>query len=427
MNRFSDGAHNVEKDILQTPEDSVPLHGLPLPRAGVKASWLDQSCSLGRSQALLAPQLPERKSHGEPSIEDWGSKPILAQITFMLAGARLSTGSLEMGVERHNGTANISFADFTLLPFPGLQDSRHLLAIPFFCLYVIVVTANSLLIYTVKAEESLHSPMYLLIALLLAVNICGTSTILPKMLLSFMFHISSRVSLTECLVQMFFLYFTTVLDCNILLMMALDRYVAVCHPLRYVDIMTSKFLMLLTLASLVRSLCIVAPVVILASRVRFCRSNTISHFACEHMALMSLSCTDISINKMVGMAMRSIDIILDLSFLLASYSKIVHAALKMASGNVRHKAFHTCGTHLMVIFIGYSSRLSSSVVFRLAKSASHDVHNLISAIYLFLPWAAHPLIYGVRTKEIRENLLKLFRRPEPLLRPFKATSVNKKC
>ncbi|KAL8191407.1 UNVERIFIED_CONTAM: hypothetical protein K2H54_073611 [Gekko kuhli] len=294
----------------------------------------------------------------------------------------------------------------------GLQESRYLLAIPFFSLFVFIVTANSVLIYTVRVEASLHSPMYLLIALLFAVNICGTSTILPKMLLSFMFS-ASHISLTGCLVQMFFLYFTTVLDCNILLMMALDRYVAICHPLRYANIVTNRLLMFLTFASLVRSLSIVGPVVILASRVRFCRSNVISHFVCEHMALMRLSCSDISINRKVGMAMRCVDMIVDLSFLLASYSKIIHTALKISSGNVRHRAFHTCGTHLIVIFIGYSSRLSSSIVFRVAKSASEDVHNLISAIYLLFPWAVHPIIYGMRTKEIKDNLLKRFRKKWP--------------
>ncbi|XP_015274551.1 PREDICTED: olfactory receptor 52K1-like [Gekko japonicus] len=313
-----------------------------------------------------------------------------------------------------NGTANTSYTEFLLLPFPGLRESRYLLAIPFFSLFVIIATANSVLIYTVRVEASLHSPMYLLIALLFAVNICGASTILPKTLLSLMFY-ASHISLTGCLAQMFFLYFSTGLDCNILLMMALDRYVAICHPLRYTEIVTTRFLILLTLASFVCTLFVVGPVVILASRVRFCRSNVISHFACEHMALMRLSCSDISVNKTVGIALRCIYNITNLSFLLASYSKIIHTALKISSGNVRHKAFHTCGTHLIIIFIGYSSRLSSSIVFRVAKSASADVHNLISAVYLLFPWAVYPIVYGVRTKEIRVNFLKLFRRK---LSPF---------
>ncbi|XP_066475480.1 olfactory receptor 52K1-like [Tiliqua scincoides] len=308
-----------------------------------------------------------------------------------------------------NENANISYTDFFLLAFPGLQKSRSLLAIPFFCIYLLILLANSMLIYIVKVENSLHSPMYLLIALLLVVNMFGTTTVLPKMLLSFVFGTSS-ISLAGCLVQMFFLYLALMLDTGILLMMALDRYVAICHPLRYADILTNRNLTFLMLATLVRSVCIVSPVVILASRVQFCRSNIIEHFACEHMALMKLSCGDTSKNRIVGMAVRSLTITFDLVFLTISYSKIILAALKMASGSARHKAFHTCSTHLIVLFIGYSSCLSSSVVFRVARSATQDVHNLLSAVYLLVPWAINPVIYGMRTKEIKDSLLKLFQR-----------------
>ncbi|XP_061485728.1 olfactory receptor 52K1-like [Rhineura floridana] len=304
--------------------------------------------------------------------------------------------------------ANVSYTEFRLLAFPGLQEStRHFLAIPFFCLFVMIVTANSILIYIVKSEKSLHSPMYMLIALLFAVNTAGAINILPRMVLSFILG-ATFISLTSCLIQMFFIYAILIFDCNVLLMMALDRYLAICYPLRYADLMTNKLLALLVLVSMLRSVFVVTPVVILASRVSFCRSNIIGHFACEHMALMRLSCGDISRNKIVGMLLRSLTIIFDVSFLLASYSQIIHTALKITSGTIKHKAFHTCGTHLIVIIIAYSTTLSSSIVFRVAKAASEDVHNLLSVIYLLFPWAINPFIYGMRTKEIRSSLLKLF-------------------
>ncbi|XP_053241189.1 olfactory receptor 52K1-like [Podarcis raffonei] len=323
-----------------------------------------------------------------------------------------------------NGTANVSYTDFLLLAFPGLQESRYLLAIPFFCLYLMIVAGNSILIYTVRTDHSLHSPMYILIALLFAVNICGSTVILPKMLLSFLLRVS-HISLTECLVQMFFLYFATMQDCNLLLLMALDRYVAICHPLHYTDIMTKKLLVILTLVALARGVAFVSPVVILASQVRFCRSNIIGHFACEHMALMRLSCGDISRNKVLGLTARTITAIFDFGFLLGSYGCILQVSMHMSSGHARHKAFHTCGTHLMVIFTTYSSRIISSIVYRLAKSASQDVHNLISAIYLFLPWILHPIIYGMRTKEIQDSLWKLLRRKWAHLVPGKAVAVSR--
>ncbi|XP_066475475.1 olfactory receptor 52K1-like [Tiliqua scincoides] len=321
--------------------------------------------------------------------------------------------------------ANLSYTEFRLLAFPGFQESRRLLAIPFFFLFVMIVTTNSLLIYLVKTEKSLHSPMYLLIALLFAVNIGGAINILPRMLLSFLLG-ATFISLTSCLTQMFFIYAILIFDCNVLLLMALDRYVAICHPLRYADIMTWKLLVLLIFVSLLRSVAFVTPVVILASQVSFCHSDTIGHFACEHMALMRLSCGDISRNKIVGMVLRSVTIAFDISFLLASYSQIFHAALKIASGSAQNKAFHTCGTHLIVIIIAYSTTLSSSIVFRVAKTASEDVHNLISAIYLLFPWAINPVIYGVRTKEIRDNLIKFFQRRSSVLGHVTAASLSKR-
>ncbi|XP_040820288.1 olfactory receptor 52K1-like [Ochotona curzoniae] len=308
-----------------------------------------------------------------------------------------------------NVSSNTSYTSFLLVGFPGLQQHRALLVLPFLILYLLIVSANALVIHTVVAQRSLHQPMYLLIALLLAVSICAATTVVPAMLLSFSTHFN-RISLARCLIQMFCIYFLIVLDCNILLVMALDRYVAICYPLRYPEIVTGQLLAGLVGVAAVRSTCIVAPVVILASRVRFCRSDVIYHFACEHMALMKLSCGDISLNKTVGLAVRIFNRVLDMLLLGTSYSRIIHAAFRISSGGARAKALNTCGSHLLVVFTVYSSTMSSSIVYRVARTASQDVHNLLSAFYLLLPCVVNPIIYGARTKEIRQHLATLFQR-----------------
>ncbi|ELW71823.1 olfactory receptor 52K1 [Tupaia chinensis] len=310
---------------------------------------------------------------------------------------------------RGNGSSNESYTSFLLVGFPGLQESRALLVLPFLSLYLVILSANALVIHTVVAQRSLHQPMYLLIALLLTVNICASTTVLPAMFFSFSTHFN-RISLARCLVQMFCIYFLNVFDCNILVVMALDRYVAICYPLRYQEIVTGQLLAGLVGLAAAWSICIVAPVVFLASRVHFCRSDVIHHFACEHMALMKLSCGDISLNKTVGLTLRILNRVLDMLLLGASYSRILHAAFKISSGGARSKALNTCGSHLLVIFIVYSSTMSSSIVYRVARTASQDVHNLLSAFYLLLPCLANPIIYGARTKEIRQHLARLFLR-----------------
>ncbi|KAM4846352.1 olfactory receptor 52K1-like [Thomomys bottae] len=311
-----------------------------------------------------------------------------------------------------NGSVNGSYTSFVLVGFPGLREWRALLVLPFLGLYLVILSANALVIHTVAAQRSLHQPMYLLIALLLAVSVCSATAVVPAMLLSFSarFH---RVSLPRCLLQMFCVYFLIVFDCNILLVMALDRYVAICHPLRYPEVVTGRLLAGLVGVAAARSAAIVAPVVALASRVCFCRSDVIRHFACEHMALMRLSCGDVSVNKTAGLAFRVVNRALDLLLLSASYSRIVRAALRISAGRARAKALHTCGSHLLVVLIVYSSTLGSSLVYRLARAASQDVHNLLSAFYLLLPCLANPVIYGARTTEIRQHLAALLRRTEP--------------
>ncbi|XP_016077446.1 PREDICTED: olfactory receptor 52K1-like [Miniopterus natalensis] len=321
-----------------------------------------------------------------------------------------------------NGSSNLSYTSFLLVGFPGLQETRTLLVLPFLSLYLVIVSANVLVIHTVAAQRSLHQPMYLLIALLLAVNICVATTVVPPMLFSFSSRFN-RISLARCLVQMFCIYFFIAFDCNILLVMALDRYVAICNPLRYPEIVTGQLLAGLVGVAVARSTGIVAPVVGLASQVRFCRSNVIHHFACEHMALMKLSCGDISLNKAVGLTVRIVNRVLDMLLLGASYSRIIHAAFRISSGRAHSKALNTCGSHLMVIFTVYSVTMSSSIVYRVARTASQDVHNLLSALYLLLPCLVNPVIYGARTKEIRQHLGIRFQKAQLQMPPEKPQSL----
>ncbi|XP_062983872.1 olfactory receptor 52K1-like [Elgaria multicarinata webbii] len=306
---------------------------------------------------------------------------------------------------------NLSHTEFVLLGFPGLQESRFLLFIPFFCLYVISLVANCTVIYTIQVEENLHGPMYFLISLLSVVGLCGTTAIVPQMLVGLWLH-PRHISLPSCLLQMFVIYVMIILDSSILLTMALDRYMAICKPLRYRDIMNTSLLAGLGLAALIRAMSVACPMVILASRLPFCRSNVIQHFACEHMALVSLACGSTLRNSLMGVVMGAFIVVFDLACILASYSCIIHAALKITSGSLRQKAFHTCGTQLAVMLFMYSSCLSSSIVYRLGRSISQDVHNLLSAIYLLLPSTVNPIIYGIRTNEIRQRVLRSFlRRP----------------
>ncbi|GAB5577445.1 olfactory receptor 52L1-like [Prionailurus iriomotensis] len=252
-----------------------------------------------------------------------------------------------MGEDGDTSAFNISYTNFFLVGFPGLREWQPLLVLPLTFLYVTIISANILVIHTVVAQRSLHQPMYMLIALLLAVNICAATAVMPKMLEGFV-HYANPMSLHGCLDQMFFIYFT-LLDYNILLAMALDRYVAICHPLHYTDLITSRLLGVLAILALTRSLEVAVPLVVLTSRGRFCQTMVIRHFACEYIALLSIACGDLTFNNGLGLTMRLVTVTLDLALLGTSYTRIIYAAFWISSGRARAKALHTCGSHLLVI------------------------------------------------------------------------------
>ncbi|KAM4796253.1 olfactory receptor 52K1-like [Rhinophrynus dorsalis] len=269
---------------------------------------------------------------------------------------------------------SFSHTEFLLLGFPGITMNRHLLAIPFLFMYGIILMINSAIIYRIWVESSLQFPTYLLISLLLFVNVFCNTTIMPKFLLSLAFGLN-QISLTGCLIQMFFIYATLTFESTVVLLMALDRYVAICRPLRYHDIMTKKLLIQLTLVSLARSVSLMTPIIILTSRVQFCRSNVILNFTCENMGLLKLGCGDISKTHMIGLIIRILLTVIDGSLLLFSYLSILHTA---------------------------------SVVYRFEMAVSVDGQNLTSVIFYLFPAIVNPVIYGLRVKEIRLCLKKAY-------------------
>ncbi|XP_073468446.1 olfactory receptor 52K2-like [Aquarana catesbeiana] len=299
----------------------------------------------------------------------------------------------------------ISYTEFVLFGFPSIIKNRKLLIIPFTVIYIIILSGNLLVIYRIFVEPSLHSPMYFLISLLLTINVSYTASILPKLLVGLSFDLN-QITLAGCLTQIFYIAFISLYESSVMLSMALDRFIAVCRPLRYNDIMTTRLLVQLSAAGITRSTFFIFPVVILTASVRFCRSNIILNFVCENMGLLSLACGDTSKPQAVGLMVRILATVTDVSLILLSYSCILYMALKIAVGKARHKALNTCGTHLTVALIIYLAALFSSVMPRVHTQITPDVENMISAIYHMTPASLNPFVYGFGVKEIRRCLTK---------------------
>eukprot|EP00064_Thunnus_orientalis_P022281 superscaffoldBa00007380_g22472 len=304
---------------------------------------------------------------------------------------------------------NFSHSTFVFQGFPKLQKHRRLLALPFSISYLSALLGNSLLVYVICSMKSLHSPMYFLICMLCIVDVVVVTAIIPNMLLGLLFD-WDEISLAGCLTQMFVTHFLSSVESTLLLAMALDRYVAISQPLRYTEIIDSSMFVKLLLFTLVRSGSIMATLVGLVGSLQFCYLNTIQHCYCDHMALVSLACGNTDRNSAVGLAVIVCFVGVDIPLIFFSYMKILSVVLQsVAAGEDRWKAFHTCGTHLIVMMCFY---LVGSVTFlshNLNIPILTDVNTFMGLMYILFPATVNPVIYGIRTKEIRNGVYRLFK------------------
>ncbi|XP_077397772.1 olfactory receptor 52D1-like [Festucalex cinctus] len=304
---------------------------------------------------------------------------------------------------------NSSHGTFVLHGFPALDKRRWVLAPPLAATSALALLGNSLLVYVVVSVERLHSPMYLLICALCLVDLLAMGAIIPSTLVGLLVdQKQNRVSLAGCLAQMFATHFLSSVESTLLLAMALDRYVAVCHPLHYKQLVGLRALVTLTFFTLARSGAVMATLVGLAGSLHFCASHVIRHCYCDHMALVSLACGDTGRSDAAGVAVIACFVGVDIPLIIFSYLKILGVVVRAAAhGDERRKAFHTCGTHLMVMMVFY---LVGSVTFlshNLGLAIPTDANSAMGLLYILIPAAANPIIYGVRTAEIRNGFYRL--------------------
>lgn len=304
-------------------------------------------------------------------------------------------------------SSNFSHSAFTFRGFPALQKQRWVVALPLSVLYLCALQANSLLVYVICGVDRLHSPMYLLICVLCFVDIAAVTAIIPSALLGLLVD-SYAISLAGCLAQMFASHFLSSVESTLLLAMALDRYVAICQPLHYTKIMDGSMFAKLLVFTLLRSGSLMATLVGFAASLRFCGSDVIQHCYCDHMALVSLACSSTDRSSAAGLAVIGCVVGVDIPLIFFSYMKILSVVSRSAAaGDDRWKAFHKCGTHLIVMMCFY---LVGSVTFlshNLNIPIPPDVNTFMGLMYILFPATVNPIIYGVRTTEIRNGFYKL--------------------
>ncbi|XP_008064719.1 olfactory receptor 52B6 [Carlito syrichta] len=290
-----------------------------------------------------------------------------------------------------------------LTGIPGLEHLHIWLSIPFCTMYITVLAGNGILICIILSQPNLHEPMYIFLSMLAGTDVLLSTSTMPKALANFWLG-SSHISFNGCLTQMFFIHFLFVADSAVLLAMAFDRYVAICSPLHYAAILTTKVIGKIAAATLTRSFFIMFPSIFLLKRLHYCRINIIAHTFCEHMGIAHLSCSDISINVWYGLTAALLSTGLDIILIAVSYIHILRAVFHLPSRDARSKALSTCGSHICVILLFYIPALFSVFAYRFGgRRIPRYVHILLANLYVVIPPMLNPMIYGGRTKQILEG------------------------
>ncbi|EAW58988.1 olfactory receptor 13C9 [Homo sapiens] len=274
-----------------------------------------------------------------------------------------------------------------------------------FIMYVVILLGNGTLILISILDPHLHTPMYFFLGNLSFLDICYTTTSIPSTLVSFLSE-RKTISFSGCAVQMFLGLAMGTTECVLLGMMAFDRYVAICNPLRYPIIMSKNAYVPMAVGSWFAGIVNSAVQTTFVVQLPFCRKNVINHFSCEILAVMKLACADISGNEFLMLVATILFTLMPLLLIVISYSLIISSILKIHSSEGRSKAFSTCSAHLTVVIIFYGT-----ILFMYMKPKSKETLNsddldatdkIISMFYGVMTPMMNPLIYSLRNKDVKE-------------------------
>ncbi|XP_068945369.1 olfactory receptor 5V1-like [Petaurus breviceps papuanus] len=299
---------------------------------------------------------------------------------------------------------NQTITEFIFLGFSNHPELQGLFFLIFLVVYLVTLLGNLLILTAIRINPVLHTPMYYFLSNLSFLDICYTSTTVPIMLVNF-FREKKTITYEGCLSQLFFLVTCAGTEGVLLAAMAYDRFIAICHPLRYPVLMSKKVCAYLAagswLCGLVNSLTHIG----LTATLILCSSNEISHFLCDIPLLLKLSCSDTSANE-VALYVSSATIGLSpCVFTAVSYMLIISAILKIQSAQGQKKAFSTCASHLTVVLIFFGT-----AIFNYDQPSSGyflDLDILVSVLFCIVTPMLNPIIYCLRNKEVKETIRKL--------------------
>ena len=303
-----------------------------------------------------------------------------------------------------NQTFNL---DFILLGIFDYRPTHIFLFSLILGIFTMAFMGNTLMVLLIYLDTQLHTPMYLLLSQLSLMDLMLISTTVPKMAFNYLSGRKS-ISLAGCGIQIFFYVSLLGAECFLLAVMAYDRYVAICHPLRYTILMNQKRCVFMTVASWILGSLDGIIVLVAALSFLYCSSLEIHHFFCDVAALLPLSCTDTSAFENLLFICCVVMLVLPVSVIIGSYSRVLQAVIGMDSKESRRKAFTICSSHLSVVGLYYGAAMF--MYMRPASNHTPDQDKVVSAFYTILTPMLNPLIYSLRNKEVSKGFQKLLRK-----------------
>ncbi|XP_061200131.1 olfactory receptor 5AP2-like [Neopsephotus bourkii] len=301
---------------------------------------------------------------------------------------------------------NLTQIKFILLGITDRPRVQTPLFVLFLLIYIVTFVGNIGIVTLVRVSPSLHTPMYFFLTHFAFIDICYSTVISPRMLADLLAE-DKTISFTGCMMQFFTFAFFGSAECHLLAMMAYDRHVAICHPLLYVTIISSRVCWQLVAASyvfvffsaIIYTWCVFGGY--------FCGPNHIDHFFCDVVPVLKLVCSDTHSSEMVIFAFVTINVVGAVVLILLSYISIIRTVLRMCSAQSKARAFHTCASHLMTVALFFGTAF---FMYLQPPSSHRSLDKVVSIFYTTVTPMLNPFIYSLRNKEVKEALNKCTRR-----------------
>ncbi|XP_053119745.1 olfactory receptor 2F1-like [Hemicordylus capensis] len=307
-------------------------------------------------------------------------------------------------MEQCNQTTTIAFV---FQGFSREQSTNLCLFSIFLSMYLVTLAGNTVIITAIHTDSRLSTPMYFFLSNLSFLDICYTTSVVPQLLVHFLSS-QKTISFKRCMAQLYISLSLGGIEFILLAAMAYDRYVAVCHPLHYMAIMSRRVCIQMALLSWMGGFFNALVQTVFTMHLRFCHFNTINHFACELLAVIKVACSDTFVNEIVIVVAGVIVLLIPCIVVMLSYVYIICAILRIRSSEGRHKAFSTCTSHLTVVTLCYGTAIFAYMSPKANTSPNQD--KMVSIVYAVVTPMLNPIIYSLRNKEVKGALSKAVRK-----------------